>query len=265
MFETYIYQPFFNILVGIYWLLGRISPELEDMGIAVILFALVVRVLTFPLTIAGERSEDEKKKIVEKVQAVKELYAHEPVKQKAEVKAVLRGNLRTVLATTFNMLIQIGIIIMLYRIFKTGLEGADYHLLYPFMPAVDHVNLMFLGKYDLSRTNPTLNLLQSLMIFIVEFLIALRSPFPVGRRDVILLQFILPIGSYFIFMFMPAGKKVFIISSLAVSIIFNCIKLIQSWTLKLGERFKPPAPPEETPVTPPPNPPAPPQSGLPSH
>ena len=252
MFETYIYQPFFNILVGIYWLLGRISPQLEDMGIAVMFFSLVVRAITFPLTIASERSEEEKKKIVDKIKEIRELYAHDPIRLKAEEKIVMRGNLRTVLATSFNMLIQIIIIVMLYRIFTTGLEGTDYHLLYSFMPPVDHVNLLFLGKYDLSHTNSTLNLLQSAMIFVVEFLIALRSPIPVPRRDVILLQFILPLGSYFIFMFMPAGKKVFIITSLAVSVLFNCLKLLQMWIGKLGERFKPPTPPEETPLTAPP-------------
>ena len=66
MFETYIYTPFFNILVGLYALLGAISPDLADMGIAVIIFSIIVRILTFPLTIAGERSEEEKQKIDQK-------------------------------------------------------------------------------------------------------------------------------------------------------------------------------------------------------
>ena len=64
MFETYIYQPLFNILVGLYEILGRISPELADMGIAVIIFSIIIQILLFPLRLAGERSEEEKKKIV---------------------------------------------------------------------------------------------------------------------------------------------------------------------------------------------------------
>lgn len=239
MFEHYIYQPFFNILVGIYWLLGKIGPGYEDMGIAVIIFSLVVRFITFPLTIAGERSEEEKRKIVEKVNQLKRDFAHEPIRLKAEIRAVMKSNLRSVLATTANLLIQLAIILMLYRIFTTGLEGRDFHLLYDFMPKLSHVNLMFLGKYDLSHTNSTLNLLQSFMIFLVEFLIALRSPFPVPRRDVILLQVILPLGSFLIFMALPAGKKVFIITSLAFSVLYNTFRLLQTWTRKLIERFTP--------------------------
>lgn len=249
MFTTYFYQPFFNILVGIYWLLSKIGPEFADMGIAVIIFSLFVRLLTFPLTIAGERSEDEKRKIVEQVEALKLRYKNEPIKQKEAIRQVMKGNVRTVLATLANLTIQLMIIIMLYRIFTTGLEGRDFHLLYSFMPNVTEVNLMFLGKYDLSHTNAFLNLLQSLMIFVVEFLIALRSPFPVGRRDVILLQVIMPIGSYLIFMLMPAGKKVFIITSLVFSAVYNTIRLLQSWAQKLLTRLKPPTsnplPPED--------------------
>jgi len=247
MFETYIYTPFFNALVGIYYILGLISPELSDMGIAVIIFALLVRLVTFPLTIAGERSEEEKRKIVEAVLEAKKAHAHDPVAVKLEVKQILRGNLRTVLATTANLAIQLIIILMLYRIFTTGLAGQDYHLLYSFMPDITHTNLMFLGKYNLAHPSASLNVLQSVMIFVVEFLIALRSPFPVSRRDVVLLQFVLPLGSYFIFMFLPAGKKVFIITTLTFSALYQTYRLLETWSRRLLERFTPKAQVEEPP------------------
>ena len=48
----------------------------------------------------------------------------------------MRGNPGPVISETINITIQVIIILMLYRIFKTGLEGADLHLLYPFMPEV---------------------------------------------------------------------------------------------------------------------------------
>jgi len=243
MFETYIYQPFFNILVGIYWLLGRISPGLEDMGVAVILFSLVVRFLTFPLTLASERSEDEKRKIVNKVEEIKKVFAHEPIRMKAEIKSVMRSNVRIVMATTTNLIIQLMIILMLYRIFSTGLEGADFHLLYSFMPGVSHVNLLFLGKYDLAHTNAYLNFLQSVMIFVVEVLVALRSPFPLSARDKALMQVALPVGSYLVFMFLPAGKKLFLITSLAFSAVYLSFRLLQSFVKNLAERLQPPPPP----------------------
>lgn len=239
MFETYIYAPFFNILVGLYLLLGGISPDWADMGIAVIIFSLVVRLITFPLTLAGERSEEEKRKIAEKATELQATYAHEPIRLKAEIRALLKGNVRTVAATTANLLIQLAIILMLYRIFTTGLEGRDFYLLYTFVPDPGHINLLFLGKYDLSHTNAYLNFLQSIMIFIVEILSALRSPFPLSRKEKTLLQLVLPIGSFFIFMFLPAGKKVFIITSLVFSAIYTSFRLLQDWGNKLMVRLTP--------------------------
>ncbi len=247
MFETYIYQPFFNVLVGLYLLLGRISPEMADMGVAVIIFSIVIQIILFPIRLAGERSEEEKKKIVDKVQAAKQAYSHEPIKLRAEIKSIMRGNSRTVIATTANLLIGLAIILMLYRIFKTGLEGADFHLLYDFMPRPDHINLMFLGKYDLSKTNSTLNFVQSIMIFIVEVLVALRSPLPISRKDKALLQIVLPIGSFLIFMFLPSGKKIFVITSLAFSAVYNAVKLLQEWGSKLMLKYTPKPPDPEDP------------------
>jgi membrane protein insertase Oxa1/YidC/SpoIIIJ len=239
MFEHYIYQPFFNILVGLYELLGAISPDLADMGIAVIIFSLIIQIILFPLRLAGERSEEEKNKITGKVEEARKSYAHEPIKLRAEIKTIMRANLRSVLATTANLAIGLGIIIMLYRIFTTGLEGADFYLLYDFVPVPDRINLMFLGKYDLSHTNATLNVIQSFMIFLVEVLAALRSPVPLSRKDKALLQIVLPIGSFIIFMFLPSGKKIFMITTLAFSAVYNTIKLMQEWGQKLVDKYTP--------------------------
>lgn len=255
MFEHYIYQPFFNILVGLYEILGNISPELADMGIAVIIFSVVIRIILFPLTIMGERSEDEKRKIIARIEEAKNLYSHEPIRLRAEIKTIMRANARSVIATTANLAIGLAIILMLYRIFTTGLEGADFYLLYDFIPNPGTINLMFLGKYDLSHTNATLNIIQSIMIFVVEVLSALRSPFPISRKDKAILQIFLPIGSFVIFMFLPAGKKLFVITALVFSAVYNVVKLLQEFSNKLMARFAP-KPPEETPISPSPQEPA---------
>ena len=77
------------------------------------------------------------------------------------------------------------------------------------------------------------------MIFVVEVLVALRSPFPVSRKDKALLQIVLPIGSFVIFMFLPSGKKIFVITSLAFSAVYHAVKLIQEWGNKLVEKYTP--------------------------
>lgn len=228
-FVTYIYQPFFNILVGIYWLVGRMFGE-PDMGVAVILFALVVRIILLPLDFAFDRSENEKLAITEKIKKLQKEYRTDPVRLKQEVRKVMHGNPGPVISETINIVIQVIIILMLYRIFKTGLEGEDLHLLYPFMPEIKTpINLLFLGKFDLSQTNNTLNLIQSLLIFAIEGIHMLFSPDPTSRRDFLSLAILFPIVSFVVFIFLPSGKKLFIITTLLFSIGVMLVKQALFW------------------------------------
>ena len=132
----------------------------------------------------------------------------------------MRKNKRILIAELFNLSIQVSIALMLWKMFQTGLPGKDLHMIYNFMPEVEKpFNLMFLGKYDLTHTNYTLNLLQSILIFVLETVSVLASPFKVTRKEVVRLQLILPVVSFLVFMAMPAGKKLFIITTLIISII----------------------------------------------
>lgn len=230
LFTTYIYQPFLNILVGIYWLLGQITNGQPDMGVAVIIFAVIVRVLMLPLTLSADRSEKEKRQIVKKINTLQTKYKDQPQKLKQETRQILKANPGTLVSEGITLTIQIIIVLMLYRIFKTGLEGADLHLLYPFLPPINTpVNLVFLSQYNLALPNLTLNLVQSGLIFILEILQMLFSPIKSSRKEFLSLAIFLPIVSFVIFALLPAGKKVFIITSLIFSIFLLVIKQVVFW------------------------------------
>lgn len=246
IFTTYFYQPFFNILVGLYWLVGQIFPS-PDMGIAVIFFAVAVRIILLPIDLAGDRSAEDKYEIATKVKQLKSELSSDPVRQKAEIKRVMRTRPGAILSEIVNVAIQILVIIMLYRIFTTGLEGDDLHLIYDFMPKIPTpINLMFLGVYDLSHTNNTLNILQSLMIAANEAMHLYFSPVKPSQKDFVSLVILFPIVCFVIFMFLPSGKKIYIITSLAftmaVSLIKQLMYLYYSFTKKPA-----PVPVEDTP------------------
>lgn len=226
IFVACFYQPLLNLLVAIYDGLMYVIPQNTDMGIAVIIFTVAFRLLWMPISLASDRSEKEKRNIAEKINEIKKLYAHDPIGEKREIKNLFKAHPGPVTASAIDLFFQILVALMLYRMFSTGLEGADFHLLYKFIPEPQEpFNLMFLGKYDLSRPNMFLNMIQSLFIFIAEVLWAIGSPFPVTRRDLSTIIF-LPIISFFIFMLLPAGKKLFIITTLGFSIVFMLVKLI---------------------------------------
>lgn len=223
-FTLYIYQPFFNILVGLYWVTSQFLAE-PDMGIAVIFFAVAVKLILLPFDLFSERSDEDKFQISQKIKQIKKEFADNPVRQRDEAKKIMRQSPGAIVSEIFTVVIQLTIIVVLYRIFSTGLEGEDMHLLYSFMPFVkEPINLLFLGKYDLSHTNATLNLIQSLMIALNEFIHLSLSPVKSSRREFFSLVVIFPIVCFLIFMFLPSGKKVFIIASLSISIFVSLFK-----------------------------------------
>lgn len=245
LFITVLYQPFLNILVGFYWLVGQ-TPLGYDMGIAVILLTIFIRILMLPLTIQGHRTEHERRAIEEQMREVEARYGNDPLRLKQESKKVFRTNPRILLSEGFSFGIQLAIALILWRIFATGLSGDDLHLLYDWIPhPPTPYNLNFLGKYDLTHTHFILNLLQSVMIFLLETIAVITSPYPYSRSEVVRVQIILPIVSFLVFMFLPAGKKLFVITTLAFSILVMLARAFMRWWKKT---FPPPPPEENEPV-----------------
>lgn len=230
LFTTFFYQPFFNLLVAIYLGLDVITGGNADMGVAVIIFTVALRIILIPLSIASSRTKSERRDIENRFTDIKKTFKSDPVRQKEETKKLFRGNRRVLISEGVNLTIQIAIALMLYRIFAKGLLGADFNLIYDFMPPIpDIFNLNFFGRFDLSKPSLLLNLIQSLAIFMLEALSMFTSPFPVTRKDVIRLQVILPISSFIIFAYLPAGKKLFIITTLCFSVVFILVK--RGWRL----------------------------------
>lgn len=235
LFTHVIYQPFLNIVVFFYWGLSQLGNP--DMGIAVILLTLVVRFLMLPISWASHQSEKERREIADRLQQLEHDYSDDPVLLREKSKHVFRVNRRIVISEIFALFIQVSIALMLWRMFETGLNGEDLHLLYPFLPHVDTpYNMMFLGKYDLTHTNLTLNFIQSFAIFVLETVALLTSPYKTNRAEVVRLQLTLPVVSFLIFMRLPAGKKLFVITTLIVSTIITIVKYIQHVFSEFADR-----------------------------
>ncbi len=239
LFTTLIYQPFFNLLVGIYWLIGLVAPQYQDMGIAVIIFTIIFRILWIPVSLSASRSAKERHQISEKIKQIEKDNAREPMKERAAMRELLRSNRKTVVISAFNLFLSGLTMFMLYRIFTTGLEGADFHLIYDWMPKQPaHFNLTFLnGRFDLTHPNTTLNLINAGVIFIAELMGSWLSPFPTGRAELMTL-IVMPLGAFTFFAFMPAGKKLFVITTLLFSIGIMSVQIVRMMLYESKNRLR---------------------------
>jgi YidC/Oxa1 family membrane protein insertase len=243
LFISVIYQPFLNILVFFYWLLGIVTRGHPDMGVAVIFLTIIIRIILLPLSLSEERSADERRELLKKFHELELNHAADPIALKEERKRLFHRNPKFIIGETVSLVVQVIIALMLWKIFETGLPGEDLHLIYPFMPHVQTpFNLVFLGKYDLTHTDFTLNLMQSLMIFLVETVSILTSPYPPMKGEVVRMQLILPVVSFLVFMRLPAGKKVFVITTLLISLLILLYKFAkhkwQDYIAQVEEKAK---------------------------
>jgi YidC/Oxa1 family membrane protein insertase len=228
LFTTFIYQPFFNVLILFYWILELFTQGNADMGTAVIMLAVLIRVLLLPISLMEERSEEERRMIATKAKELNQDFAHDPILLNKEMKKLLRSKPRAIFGELFSLFIQVSVSLMLWRMFASGLEGRDLHLMYPFMPEVEFpFNLVFMNRFDLAHTSLLLNFLQSLLIFILETIAVFATPYPTTRREIVRMQLILPVLSFIIFMNFPAGKKLFVITALIFSILVTTFKAIK--------------------------------------
>lgn len=243
------------------------------MGVAVILLSIVVRIVLLPATLASDRNEHERREIAIRAKEIEKKFATDPVRLNQEIKKLFKTNPRIIVAEMIDFGISVLVTLLLIRIFATGIEGADLHMLYSWLPKPEQpYNLVFLGQFDLSKPNFALNLIQSLVILLVEIVAEFTSPFhnliskehmnPVQlntitkvrdnyvvetRNRVKSLQVFLPIVSFLIFMLLPAGKKLFIITTLLFTLFLMLIKLTKR---KLDQLMPKPIEPEAIEVKP---------------
>ncbi len=116
LFTRFIYQPFLNFLVGIYFVLDFATGGRADMGIAVILFTIALRIFLLPLTLTSERTEKERKDIEENGRKIRNMFKNDPERQKRELRKLFKGNRRVLISEGANLTVQISIILMLYRL-----------------------------------------------------------------------------------------------------------------------------------------------------
>jgi YidC/Oxa1 family membrane protein insertase len=243
LFITFIYQPFLNVVVFFYWMLGIITGGKPDMGFAVILLTILIRILLLPLSLAEDKSEKERREMMQTLHELEAQLKNDPVRLRQETQKLFRRNSKVVTGELFSLFVQVAISLMLWKMFETGLPGEDLHLIYKWMPHVDTpFNLVFLGKFDLTHTNFFINFIQSIMIFIVETAAILTSPYPPQKGEVVRMQLVLPVISFLVFLRFPAGKKIFVITTLVISLILIIYKFIkrkiEDHTAELADKEK---------------------------
>lgn len=159
LYTTVLYQPLFNLLVFFY----NILP---DIGIAIIFLTIVVKVILWPLSHKGLKSQKVLQDLQPKMNSLKEKYKDDKETLGRETMALYKREKINPLASCLPLLIQLPIIIAVFRVFRAIFaETVDFSLLYSFVSVPENINPMMLGFLDLSKVQISLAILAGLAQF----------------------------------------------------------------------------------------------------
>jgi len=157
-FHAVVYDPLYNGLV----FLVDVLPS-HDVGIAVIILTIIVRIILFPLAKRAVIAQEQMKKIAPQVEIIKEKLKDNREEQGRAIFKLYKDNDIHPFASFGLILIQIPILFALYWIFAFGgLPEVKDALLYSFTPLPSNVNMEFLGAIDMAGKSLILAILAGL-------------------------------------------------------------------------------------------------------
>lgn len=189
------------------------------MGFALVIFTLIINLLLLPLTLSGEESEEERRELMRDLKNVEKTFAGYPLKISKEKDRLVQSHRKIIWSRYLSYAIYVCYFIVLYRVFKTGIKGADMGLLYSFVKTPDlPVQTNFLGFLELTEPDPLFNAASAVLTIPAELLGIMFSDLPPTRYDWLAVIFA-PIAAFFITYRVPAGQELYFTVSLVFIIV----------------------------------------------
>lgn len=155
-----LYQPLFNALIFLVWLV----PD-HNVGWAIILLTLLVRVALYPLNAKMIRSQQALAALQPEIERIRREYKDD---QQAQARATLelyQSKGASPFGSCGLLLVQLPVLWVLYKVFTVGLDTSRFDLLYSFTPRPETIQILFFG-IDLTHPSLILGVLAGLAQFL---------------------------------------------------------------------------------------------------
>lgn len=148
LFTEAIYRPLFNALA---WLYENVA--FEDLGIAIIILTLIVRVVLFPLFQKTAKHQQVTQNLQPEIKKIQKKHKQDKEAQAKELIELYNEHKINPMTPLVALLVQLPIVFVLYRIFINGFSQEALQLLYPFIQLPDAPAQTFLGVIDLTQSS----------------------------------------------------------------------------------------------------------------
>jgi len=157
-FHITLWQPLFNLLILFYL-------YIPNLGVAIILLTLLIRIILYPLQGKAAKSQLALQEIQPKLKELQKKYKDNKEEQAKAMMALYKTEGINPFSGFLVMLIQFPILIVLYRLFWQGIQEENFQYLYSFVQRPETINSIFLGM-DLNEPSIILAILVGIAFFI---------------------------------------------------------------------------------------------------
>ncbi len=147
LFNEFLYRPLLNLLFLIY------NNTIADIGISVILLTIVIRLILLPIFYKSAKDQTILQKITPRIKELQKIHKDNKEKQVEEIMKVYKEHKVNPFSGFILLLIQLPILIALYRVFLNGFSNNVLSQLYSFVLPPHNIHTMFLGIIDLTSKN----------------------------------------------------------------------------------------------------------------
>ncbi len=143
LFHNILYVPIYNLLI----FFVDIVPN-GDVGLAVILATLVIKIILAPFSINAIKTQRRMKLVEPQIKSLKEKYKDDKEKQAKEMMLIYKNNGIKPFSSMLAMFLQLPIIIALYYVFRhEHLLSPNTSLIYHFIALPSHISPLFLNLF----------------------------------------------------------------------------------------------------------------------
>lgn len=160
IFTLIITQPILNLTVFLYNTVG-----FHDLGVAIIAMTVLVRAALLPLSMKMARSQRAMAQLAPHIEKLKVEHKGNTAAQSEAVMNLYKERGVSPLAGCLPLLLQLPILIGVYRVFLNIFKPESLNLLYSFVSHPGSINHIMLGLLDISKSNPVLAILAGVSQF----------------------------------------------------------------------------------------------------
>lgn len=165
-FHAVFYNPIYNALVA----LVAFVPT-GDVGVAVILLTIGIRLILLPFSISAARTQRAMKDLAPRLKELKEIHKGDKEKEAVETLALYREAKVNPFASILTALIQIPVLLALYWVFLyEPFTVVNTARLYGFTPIPDAVSLHFLGFISITSKSLILAIIAGVTQYLQAYL-----------------------------------------------------------------------------------------------